>query len=194
MILKHPEDQIGVLEGGPVTLEIKAKGASLSYQWYFNNRPIKGKLYCTFMVGFLWILSPCNVMIVIYYVVLGASSPCYIIPRSSLSDTGDYHCQVKNLYGLAESKSARVYITYGTTGTTGTLSGRFLISRNPDIKYPPSTLGLSSTPSLVEGSQSTPVSLDKTFKNVTSQPEKYLLDPPEKQVMSLPPKDLPQTG
>ena len=47
VVLKHPEDQIGVLEGGPVTLEIKAKGASLSYQWHFNNRPVKGVLYHT---------------------------------------------------------------------------------------------------------------------------------------------------
>ena len=43
MILQHPEDQIGVLEGGPVTLEVKARGGQpLSYQWYFNRRPIQG--------------------------------------------------------------------------------------------------------------------------------------------------------
>lgn len=43
VILKHPDDQIGILEGGPITLEIKARGAPpLSYQWYCNNRPIQG--------------------------------------------------------------------------------------------------------------------------------------------------------
>ena len=43
IILKHPDDQHGVLQGGPVTLEIKARGAQpLQYQWYFNNRPIQG--------------------------------------------------------------------------------------------------------------------------------------------------------
>jgi len=82
------------------------------------------------------------------------------------------------MYGLADSTTARVYVTTGTTG-------KFLISRNPpdvtDIKYPPSVLGLSNTPSSIEGSQSTPVSLEKTFRN---------LNPLEKQITSLPPKEL----
>jgi len=43
VILKHPDDHIGVLEGSPVTLEIKARGAMpLYYQWYFNSRPVQG--------------------------------------------------------------------------------------------------------------------------------------------------------
>ena len=131
------------------------------------------------------------------FFILGATKAYYIITHTTINDTGDYHCQVKNLYGMAESKSVKVYITLGTThsiGNTSATSSRFLISRNPNIKYPPSTLGLSDTPSLVEGAQSTPASLDKTFKNVTTDPEKYLLGPPEKQVMSLPPKELVQTG
>lgn len=45
MILKHPDDHIGVLEGSPVTLEIKARGATpLYYQWYFNDRLVQGAL------------------------------------------------------------------------------------------------------------------------------------------------------
>ena len=43
VILKHPDNQYGVIQGGPVTLEVKARGAQpLQYQWYFNNRPIQG--------------------------------------------------------------------------------------------------------------------------------------------------------
>lgn len=117
----------------------------------------------------------------------GATKTYYIITHAVASDTGDYHCQVKNIYGMAESVPARVHVTTGTT------YNKFLISRNADIKYPPSFLALSSNQSLTEGSQSTPVSLDKTFKNPTN-PEKWLLGIPEKHMQSLPTKEQTASG
>lgn len=129
-------------------------------------------------------------MVMVCLFVLGATMSYYYITHSATTDTGDYHCRVRNLYGVVESHTARVYITIGTTS-------RFLISRNPpdDIKYPPSNLRLSvNTPSLIEGTQSTPASLDKTLKNVSTDPEKYFLDPPEKRMSSLPTKELSQMG
>ena len=124
----------------------------------------------------------------------GASKAYYYISYTTVGDTGDYHCQVKNLYGMADSYPARVSIKSGIT-TTGLTTANFLISRQPpdDIKYPPTNLGLlsSNTSSLTEGSQSTPTSLNKTHKG---GPEKCLFDLPEKHVTSLPTKDLVTTG
>jgi len=45
------------------------------------------------------------------------------------------------------------------------------IAHHPDIKYPPSVLAMS--PSMTEGSQSTPTSLEKNFERIEI-PEKNL--------------------
>ena len=122
---------------------------------------------------------------------IGATRAYHYIMYSTITDTGDYHCQVKNLYGMADSYTARVTIKSGFT--TGITTHNYLVPRNlpDDIKYPPANLGLlSNTPSSIEGSRSTPTSLDKSLK---IDPEKCLFGPSDKHV-SLPTKDFLATG
>ena len=105
-----------------------------------------------------------------------------VIHNVSSRNTGSYHCQVTNMHGVVNSAAARVMLISGTTGS------QYLIPRtvpdvthHPDIRYPPSVLAMSNQlSSMMEGSQSTPTSLDKTFERI---------DIPEKNIHSLPPKD-----
>ena len=79
------------------------------------------------------------------------------------------------MHGAVNSASARVMLLPGTTGS------HYLIPRtvpdmthHPDIKYPPSVLTMGNRPvSLMEESQSTPTSLEKTFERIEI-PEKNI--------------------
>ena len=99
MITSHPQD-VQVQQGYKVTLDvITNESLPLSYQWYFEDDKIDGKL------------NHCVHYIPIISCFTGENNPSYTIHPVTVSNAGRYYCQIENQYGVVNSTVATVIVT-----------------------------------------------------------------------------------
>ena len=99
VITSHPQD-VKMQKGYTVLLGVTATGTMpLYYQWYYENEIIHGMLHYI-----MYILITINLFI-------GEHKPYYRIFPVTILDAGYYYCQVKNQYGIVNSKIATVTVT-----------------------------------------------------------------------------------